>query len=82
MLLSVLSLIFAGYMFFRRLWIGPEAEGVFTLLALNFLLMGVTIFCVGIAGEYIGRIYQEVRRRPRFVVRKTYGPEGESEAER
>ncbi len=73
MLLSVLSLLFAVYMFVRRLWIGPEAEGVFTLLALNFLLMGVTIFCVGIAGEYVGRIYQEVRRRPRYVVRKVYG---------
>ena len=78
MLLSVLSLLFAVYMFARRLWIGPEAEGVFTLLALNFLLMGVTISCIGIAGEYVGRIYQEVRRRPRFVVRRTYGPEGDS----
>ena len=84
MLLSALSLLLAVYMFVRRLWIGPEAEGVFTLLALNFLLMGVTIFCVGIAGEYVGRIYQEVRRRPRYVVRKVYGPEGEAgeEAER
>ena len=73
MLLSVLSLLFAVYMFARRLWIGPEAEGVFTLLALNFLLMGVTIFCVGIAGEYVGRVYMEVRRRPRYAVRRTYG---------
>ena len=43
------------------------------LLALNFLLMGVTIFCVGIAGEYVGRVYLEVRRRPRYAVRRTYG---------
>ena len=73
---SVLSLCFAVFMLIRRLWVGPEAEGVFTLLALNFLLMGVTISCVGITGEYIGRLYQEVRRRPRYIVRRFYGPDG------
>jgi undecaprenyl-phosphate 4-deoxy-4-formamido-L-arabinose transferase len=59
-------------MFIRRLIVGPEAEGVFTLLAILFLLMGVTISCIGIEGEYVGRIYQEVRKRPRYVVRKIY----------
>lgn len=72
MLISTFSFIFAAYMFIRRIIVGPEAEGVFTLLALLFLLMGVTISCVGITGEYIGRIYQEVRKRPRYVVRKIY----------
>ena len=71
-LISALSFLFAAYMFVRRLVVGPEAEGVFTLLAINFLLMGVTISCVGIAGEYTGRIYQEVRKRPRYVIRKVY----------
>ena len=73
MAVSALSLAFALFMFLRRLCVGPEAEGVFTLLAINFLLMGVTISCVGITGEYIGRLYQEVRRRPRYIVRKFYG---------
>jgi undecaprenyl-phosphate 4-deoxy-4-formamido-L-arabinose transferase len=73
-LISALSFLFAAFMFVRRLVVGPEAEGVFTLLALLFLLMGVTISCIGIEGEYVGRIYQEVRRRPRYVIRKIYGP--------
>lgn len=72
-LISVLSFLFAVFMFIRRLIVGPEAEGVFTLLAILFLLMGVTISCIGIQGEYVGRIYQEVRKRPRYVVRKVYG---------
>ena len=72
-LISVFSFLFAVYMFLRRLLQGPEAEGVFTLLAINFLLMGIAIFCMGIAGEYIGRIYQEVRHRPRYIIRKSYG---------
>lgn len=79
MIVSVLSLIFAVFMFIRRLVIGPEAEGVFTLLAINFLLMGVTIFCVGITGEYIGRMCQDMRRRPHYVVRKFYGGEDDAE---
>ncbi|MDR1377958.1 MAG: glycosyltransferase [Synergistaceae bacterium] len=75
-LISLMSFLFASFMFLRRLIVGPEAEGVFTLLAILFFLMGVTISCIGIEGEYVGRIYQEVRKRPRYVVRKVYEPEG------
>jgi len=52
----------------RRLLLGAEAEGAFTLFALVFFLMGVTLFGIGLLGEYIGRIYQQVRARPRYVV--------------
>jgi undecaprenyl-phosphate 4-deoxy-4-formamido-L-arabinose transferase len=54
---------------------------VFTLLAILFLLMGVTISCIGVEGEYVGRIYQEVRRRPRYVVRKIYESADENSKE-
>jgi undecaprenyl-phosphate 4-deoxy-4-formamido-L-arabinose transferase len=33
-------------------------------------LIGILLLCLGVNGEYIGRIYQEVRKRPRFVVRR------------
>jgi undecaprenyl-phosphate 4-deoxy-4-formamido-L-arabinose transferase len=72
MLVSVISFLFGIYMLVRRILIGPEAEGVFMLLTLNFFLMGVVMSCVGIAGEYIGRIYQEVRHRPRYIVRNKW----------
>lgn len=67
---SGLSFLFVLYMFARRVIIGPEAEGVFTLLAIAFFLMGIILFGLGIVGEYVGRIYQEVRQRPRHVIRK------------
>jgi undecaprenyl-phosphate 4-deoxy-4-formamido-L-arabinose transferase len=70
-----LSLAFSIYMLLRRLFVGPEAEGLFTLRTINFFLMGVTMFCVGIAGEYIGRIFQEIRKRPRYLVNRVYGDE-------
>ena len=67
---AVVSFAFVVFLFIRRLIIGPEAEGVFTLFAILYLLVGIGIFGLGIIGEYVGRIYQEVRRRPRFVVRE------------
>jgi undecaprenyl-phosphate 4-deoxy-4-formamido-L-arabinose transferase len=52
----------------RRLLLGPEVSGVFTLFALLFFLVGVALFGIGLLGEYIGRIYQEVRNRPRYMI--------------
>ncbi len=68
--ISILSSIFVVYLFLRRIIIGPEAEGLFTLFAIVFFLMGIMLMGLGIMGEYIGRIYQEVRHRPRYVIRK------------
>ncbi len=70
MLVSILSTLFVVYLFIRRLIVGPEVQGVFTLFAILYFLVGVGIMGLGIIGEYVGRIYQEVRRRPRFVIRK------------
>jgi undecaprenyl-phosphate 4-deoxy-4-formamido-L-arabinose transferase len=53
----------------RRLILGPEEGGLFTLFALLFFLVGIALFGIGLLGEYVGRIYQEVRGRPRFLVR-------------
>ena len=52
----------------RRFLLGAEAEGVFTLFAVVFFLMGVILFGIGLLGEYVGRIFQQVRARPRYVV--------------
>ncbi|MCF4151621.1 glycosyltransferase [Dethiosulfovibrio sp. F2B] len=77
MTVAVMSLLFTAFLILRRIIIGPEAEGLFTLMAINFFLMGVTMISVGIGGEYIGRVYQEVRQRPRYVVRQVYQEEEE-----
>lgn len=69
-LISFFSFIFVVYLGLRRLIVGPEVEGVFTLFAILFFLIGIVLLGLGVVGEYIGRIYQEVRQRPRFVVRK------------
>lgn len=58
-----------------RLVYGPEwAEyGVFTLFAILFFFVGGLFFALGIMGQYLGRIYHEVRKRPRFTIRKVHG---------
>lgn len=68
MLISVLSAFFFVFLAIRRLIIGPEAEGLFTLFALMFFLIGMALFGIGLLGEYIGRVYQQVRHRPRYLV--------------
>jgi undecaprenyl-phosphate 4-deoxy-4-formamido-L-arabinose transferase len=70
---SILSLAFALFLFIRRFLVGAEVEGVFTLFAILFFFIGIIIMGIGIVGEYVGRIYQEVRKRPRFVVRRSFG---------
>jgi undecaprenyl-phosphate 4-deoxy-4-formamido-L-arabinose transferase len=66
--IALLSVVFVLYLLVRRIVVGPEAEGVFTLFAIAFFLLGVALFGVGLLGEYVGRIYDEVRQRPRYIV--------------
>jgi undecaprenyl-phosphate 4-deoxy-4-formamido-L-arabinose transferase len=66
--ISFLSALFVVFLAIRRFIVGPEAEGLFTLFGVAFFLIGLTLFGVGLLGEYIGRIYQQVRHRPRYLV--------------
>lgn len=68
--IAALGVGFAAFLFVRRLIVGPEVEGVFTLFAILFAFIGVTMLGVGLVGEYVARIYAEVRRRPVFRVRE------------
>jgi undecaprenyl-phosphate 4-deoxy-4-formamido-L-arabinose transferase len=68
MAVSLLSALFFVFLFIRRLIVGPEAEGLFTLFGVVFFLIGVALFGIGLLGEYVGRIYAQVRERPRYIV--------------
>jgi undecaprenyl-phosphate 4-deoxy-4-formamido-L-arabinose transferase len=67
-LLSLSSGVLVLYLAVQRIFFGPQVQGVFTLFGIVFFLIGVLLFGIGLLGEYIGRIYQQVQRRPRYLV--------------
>jgi len=75
-MLGIIVSIASGALFLllavRRLLIGPEAEGLFTLFALMFFFIGIVLFGLGILGEYVGRLFSEIRKRPRYLIRSVY----------
>jgi undecaprenyl-phosphate 4-deoxy-4-formamido-L-arabinose transferase len=73
--IAFLGLLFGFLLLIRRIFVGPEVEGVFTLFAILFVFVGLNTLGLALIGEYVGRIYREVRGRPRFVVRQTLGPD-------
>lgn len=67
--------LFVGLMTYRFLHPEGTVGGVFSLFALLFFFVGAQFIAFGLLGEYIGRIYQEVRDRPRYMVKKVHGAE-------
>src|SRR4029079_905663 len=68
MAVSLASALLVVILAARRLIVGPEEGGLFTLFGVAFFFIGVALFGIGLLGEYIGRIYHEVRQRPRYVI--------------
>ena len=68
-LVALVGMGFGVFLLIRRFFVGPEVEGVFTLFAILFVFIGILILAVGLVGEYVGRIYLEVRRRPTYRIR-------------
>lgn len=77
-LMSLLGVFFGIFLAIARLVYGARwaAEGIFTLFAVLFVFVGLQFFALGIIGEYIGRVYREVRKRPEYVIENIYSAEG------
>jgi len=78
-IMSFLGFAFGLTLIIARLYFGAAwaAQGVFTLFALLFFFIGMQFFALGVLGEYLDRIYREVRKRPSFVIQKVYQAKGE-----
>ena len=74
-IVSGAGLAFGALLLVLRLIHGPAwaADGVFTLFAILFMFVGVQFIAMGLLGEYIGRIYHDVRGRPRYFVERIVG---------
>jgi undecaprenyl-phosphate 4-deoxy-4-formamido-L-arabinose transferase len=67
------GILVARLMMTHDQWESFGQGGVFTLFAILYIFVGAQFLAFGILGEYLGRIYGEVRKRPRFVVRRFHG---------
>lgn len=77
---AALALVGIAYALFMRIFTNVWVEGWTALMIAVLFMGGVQLLCLGILGEYIGRIYSEVKRRPLYVVAERMGfdetPEG------
>jgi dolichol-phosphate mannosyltransferase len=64
----VLSAVFSLYTLYAKLFLDRTPAGFTSIMLFMSFLTGVQLFFLGIIGEYIGRIYQETKRRPLYVV--------------
>ncbi len=72
-LIALLDIALAGVLLGHRLIFGPQQEGaMWTLFAVLFFFVGLLFLALGLIGEYVGRIYLEVRRRPTYLVRAVH----------
>lgn len=70
---SLLSIILAVFYTVKKLLYGLSPPGFATLVVSIFFLAGIQLITVGVMGEYIGRIFDEVKQRPLYVVRRVIG---------
>jgi undecaprenyl-phosphate 4-deoxy-4-formamido-L-arabinose transferase len=70
LILSAGSFALVLVLAYRRIFLGAEAEGIFTLFGILFFFISVCMVGIGLIGEYVGRTYQVVRMRQRYHVRE------------
>ena len=71
--ISTISFAYAFWLLWRTVIRGVDVPGYASLMATILCMGGVQLICLGIIGEYIGRIYREAKQRPLYVVEETAG---------
>jgi hypothetical protein len=75
MLVSLIALGLFGYALISKATGGAALPGWASLLAVTAFLGGIQLLTLGTVGLYVGRIYEEVKARPLYLVRETCGIE-------
>ncbi|MEA5421264.1 glycosyltransferase family 2 protein [Spirulina sp. CCNP1310] len=71
--ISVLALLYAGFLILRTLIFGVDLPGYASLMVTTLFFGGIQLITLGVIGEYLGRVYEEVKARPLYFVRDAYG---------
>lgn len=74
---SLLSFLYASFLIFRTLVVGVDLPGYASLMVVILFLGGIQLISLGVIGEYLGRVFIEVKRRPIYLVDRVYqfGPD-------
>lgn len=72
LLISFLAFIYATFLIIRTLIFGIDVPGYASLMVAILFMGGVQLISLGVIGEYLGRIYAEVKRRPLYLIRDIY----------
>jgi dolichol-phosphate mannosyltransferase len=72
-LATALSVLFAIFSVYAKFFLKRSPQGFTALVLLITFLAGILLFFMGIIGEYVGRLYEEVKARPLYVIGKTVG---------
>ena len=70
---AVVSFIYATFLIVRTLMEGIDVPGYASLIVLILFFGGVQLISLGVIGEYLGRVYQEVKERPLYIVKRSEG---------
>ncbi|NTU77813.1 MAG: glycosyltransferase family 2 protein [Chloroflexales bacterium] len=70
---SLMSILIAIFYTIQKLTVGLSPPGFATLVVAIFFLSGIQLITIGVIGEYVGRIFEEVKARPLYVVRRVWG---------
>jgi polyisoprenyl-phosphate glycosyltransferase len=73
LIVSFLSLLMAVFFFVKKLIYGLSPPGFASIITSIFFLAGVQLITLGVIGEYVGRIFEEAKRRPIYVLRRVSG---------
>ncbi|MGK7940233.1 MAG: glycosyltransferase family 2 protein [Crocosphaera sp.] len=72
-ILSLLAFIYGSFLIIRTLILGIDVPGYASLMVTMLFIGGVQLITLGILGEYLGRIYEETKQRPLYLIRERYG---------
>lgn len=70
---SVVAFVYGSYIIIRSLINGSDVPGYPSLIVIILFLGGIQLISIGLLGEYIGRIYNETKERPLYIVNQAYG---------
>lgn len=69
-IISFIALIYGVYLFFKTIVIGVETPGYASLMVVLLFSVGIQLIGIGILGEYLGRVFLEAKKRPKYIVRE------------